>query len=472
MRLTTAIKFLFINASFFHSKQVDGFSLTSYHAKTNHFHILQQRCDSNIALRAGPSDDGMILSSDMANSILTNAFASLNEEDKYDTVLTGLCAKILDGQIDTEEDEDVDPLDGPMDLLTEMNSRRVKASPRSLSAMIDVAAKSESAVSMSNILSLCIRNGGIKNYGATQNTIKTLPRWTNEDLAPIPTDDRGTEISSAVAVTIVTMVCLVLKNSVGSGPLLSDYSYYTDSQIITVTLANIIFYGLGTVGLVDNGYDALQALGKGISFASQGKFKLPELPPKEEMPFGIGQGELSGTVVAGFSRLLSVDTERECRCEAASFFTAYTLGLPCFSFRPNSLEAVVLIFESLRSKEEGTKSTLDPLLSSAGILKILIWLLAPVAIENMKYPQLIGSDPREAQGLLKRLEKSCNERNIDIYSILPFATENQDFLLRWAYRESERLLVRNKQILQALEERLAGGAATVGDCVAVLEEWD
>jgi len=138
MRLTTATKFLFINASFFHSKQVDGFSLTSYHAKTNHFHLLQQRCDSNIALRAGPSDDGMILSSDMANSILTNAFASLNEEDKYDTVLTGLCAKILDGQIDTEEDEDVDPLDGPMDLLTEMNSRRVKASPRSLSAMIDV----------------------------------------------------------------------------------------------------------------------------------------------------------------------------------------------------------------------------------------------------------------------------------------------------------------------------------------------
>jgi hypothetical protein len=35
---------------------------------------------------------------------------------------------------------------------------------------------------------------------------------------------------------------------------------------------------------------------------------------------------------------MNVDTERECECEAAAFFAAYSLGLPCFAFRPNALE--------------------------------------------------------------------------------------------------------------------------------------
>ena len=131
-----------------------------------------------------------------------------------------------------------------------------------------------------------------------------------------------------------------------------------------------------------------------------------------------------------------------------------------------------MIFESVRSNEENAKSTLDPLLSSDGILKILIWLLAPVAAENLKYPQLIASDPRETFGLLKRLEKSCLERDIDIYSILNYLETDKDFILRWAYKEAESLLLRNKRMCEALEMRLAGGAATVGDCVAVLEGWD
>ena len=131
-----------------------------------------------------------------------------------------------------------------------------------------------------------------------------------------------------------------------------------------------------------------------------------------------------------------------------------------------------MIFESVRSKEENAKTTLDPLLSSDGILKILIWLLAPVAAENLKYPQLIVSDPRETFGLLKRLEKSCLERDIDIYNILSYLDTDKDFILCWAYKEAESLLLRNKNMVEALEMRLAGGAATVGDCVAVLEGWD
>ena len=132
-----------------------------------------------------------------------------------------------------------------------------------------------------------------------------------------------------------------------------------------------------------------------------------------------------------------------------------------------------MIFESIRNNESTKNSTLDPILSAPGILKVLIWLYAPVVMENMKYPQLIASDPREAQGLLKRLEKSCNDRNIDLNDVFPYLgnDEDKENALRWAYQEAKNLILRNKKVCEELEERLAGGAATVGDCVAVLEGW-
>lgn len=139
-----------------------------------------------------------------------------------------------------------------------------------------------------------------------------------------------------------------------------------------------------------------------------------------------------------------------------------------------------MIFESIRSKDS---SSMDPLLSSSGVLKILMWLLAPVAIENMKHPQLIQSDPREASGLTQRLEKSCQERNIDLEDILPpnisfdknaavGVANSRELLLQWAYNEAKGLLLRNKDVVEELTERLAGGAATVGDSIAVLEGWE
>ena len=40
-----------------------------------------------------------------------------------------------------------------------------------------------------------------------------------------------------------------------------------------------------------------------------------------------------------------------------------------------------------------------------------------------------------------------------------------------ALAEADLLLRNNKNIVDSLSKALAGGAATVGDCVAVLEEW-
>jgi hypothetical protein len=49
--------------------------------------------------------------------------------------------------------------------------------------------------------------------------------------------------------------------------------------------------------------------------------------------------------------------------------------------------------------------------------------------------------------------------------------EERNDLLKWAYAEADNLLRSNKATVTELTERLAGGAATVGDCVAVMENW-
>lgn len=77
----------------------------------------------------------LVAASDNSNkSQLASAFAALDEGDQYDAVLTGLCAKILD-----EDAEEEGALQDPITLMKEMNARRVKASGRSLMALIDVS---------------------------------------------------------------------------------------------------------------------------------------------------------------------------------------------------------------------------------------------------------------------------------------------------------------------------------------------
>jgi hypothetical protein len=212
------------------------------------------------------------------------------------------------------------------------------------------------------------------------------------------------------------------------------------------------------IGVLDNFYDIIKFGTKTI-----GQGKVGDLP--EELPLSLGSGKITGTAVKGLNRLLKVDTERECECESASFFAAYSLGLPCFSFRPNALEAAVLVAESNQNDND-----LDPLVTSNGIMKVLVWLMAPVAMESLKHPELIHSDPREAEGFLARLERSDLIDNSELWWLQDEPGERLD-MLKWAYTEADLLIRSNLERVTEISQRLTGGAATVADCVAVAEEW-
>jgi hypothetical protein len=317
---------------------------------------------------------------------------------------------------------------------------------------------------MSNILSLSLKNGAMTQYGALQNTITPMPSMPTskvltpdgsrktrqerlEGLADVPVDDRASEVSSAIAFSTVVGFCVTC-NILG----FQDIQPYTNLLLTVFTV----------VGVVDNFYGVIQgAL----------KFKNVKVPDAKEIPLGLGTGSVTGTVVRGLTRLLNVDTERECQCEAAAFFAAYSLGLPCYAFRPNALEAAVLVGESLKTDKQQKQASLDPLMSDVGITKMLIWLMAPVAMESSKHAQLIVSDPRESAGFLKRLQERSEVFDTSGSLWWMESEEETSDLLKWAYAEADNLLRTNKETVTELTERLAGGAATVGDVVAVMENW-
>ena len=326
---------------------------------------------------------------------------------------------------------------------------------------VQAAAAAKDSKTMAKVISLSAKNGSVSQYGQLQREITQLPTTsftkvkcpdgttkTREErlnnLPDIPTDERGTEISSALAVSGILGFCWVA--GVLNIDEITPFTSFVSALIISV-------------GALDNFYDLLK-----FGASTFAKDAVGELP--KELPLSLGSGQLTGTVVKGFNRLISVDTERECECEAAAFFVAYSLGLPCFSFKPNALEAAVMVAESSQ-----TDNTIDPLLTNNGMMKMLVWLMAPVAIESAKHPQLIQSDPREAGGFMERLEKSNLINKADLWWLEEGTDQEKEDMLKWAYAEADLLLRRQSTVVTEITERLASGAATVGDCVAAIENY-
>ena len=322
---------------------------------------------------------------------------------------------------------------------------------------------------MAKVLSRGRQNSGILEFGSRQGDIMDLPSnpfakvkcpdgsmktraERLEAVRDVPVDERGQEVTSALAFVGFAGACE-----------LTNLFHMDDIS----TFANILLLLVVTVGLVDNFYDIIKSASK---FAAQridnDMAKEFDMPAKDSLPLGLGSGKATGQIVRGLTRLATIDPQREALCEAAALFAAYSLALPCFSFRSNALEASILAVESRDSED------IDTLLSSNGILRLLIWLMAPVAAESARYPVCIMSDPREASGFLERLE-SLAQNNPAVASELWWLGDAQERadLLKWAYTEADLLLRENRKMVEKLAQRLEGGAATVGDCVALLEGW-
>ena len=367
---------------------------------------------------------------------------------------------------------------------------------------------------MANVLSLAKRNGAIRKYGILQSDIDPIPRVQQQNqqqrqssptpfsfgrgssgsdkerkmkrlitLPPIPDDDRATEVTQAAIFGIMIASCIGIN--------IFDGVFHTVDAITPWT--NLVLGSAVSTVIIDNSFDVLVGTTQTLSRLNESKLpnaisnSIKSIPNKENMPLGIGTGQVSGSIVRGISRLLSNDTERDCMCEAAAVYVAYGLGLPCFAFRPNENEGASLVLQSMNMGQEeyntdgrnngydsSRAARIDSLVSDVGLLKVMIWLLAPVAMELSRYPQLLSSEPRVASAFLKQLRDKSASSGYSMLSLsdaLPIDDDEIDTYLRWALAEADVLLRRNVRAVDSLSEALAGGAATVGDCVAILEGW-
>mmetsp|Transcript_35174 Transcript_35174/g.51714 ORF Transcript_35174/g.51714 Transcript_35174/m.51714 type:complete len:486 (+) Transcript_35174:101-1558(+) len=445
----------------------------------------KRRIQNSMLLESTANNGEMVLARD-GDRLLNVAFSNLDDRDKYETVLTGLCAKVIDGGAANSKNGLVDPIR----LMEESNSNGITIGPRGIISLVDATALASDARIMAKILSLAISNGSILRYGTLQGEINPFPqssasafpfgnRNNNNDierlqnLPAVPVDDRAAEVSQAVLFSGIVGGCVAI-NAFGGLFGMEDLTPITN-LVVGIAITTVV---------VDNFFDAIVMGGSAVAKMNEDKLpagaKNMSAPQKEDMPMGIGTGSMTGSVVRGLSRLLNVNTERDCQCEAAAVFAAYSLGLPCFAFQPNALEGASLVIDSMRSEPrsddeaQNIQGSLDNLASDSGLLKMLIWLLAPVAMELSKYPQLMSSDPCEAQGFVNRLSDQARNNMQYASALLDALPENEEQTndyLRWALAEADLLLRNNKNIVDALSKALAGGAATVGDCVAILEEW-
>jgi hypothetical protein len=138
--------------------------------------------------------------------------------------------------------------------------------------------------------------------------------------------------------------------------------------------------------------------------------------------------------------------------------------------------------------------------------RVLIWLMAPVAAETLRYQNTVASDPKRGGKLLAVLgivradfeketaagrggerdiasgateETAANmiqaaekRKAIGCARFVPpaSATADKESLLRWAYYEARLLVRQYGEVLETLRDYLATDASSVAECAYIIED--
>jgi hypothetical protein len=391
---------------------------------------------------------------------------TLSDLDKYNLLLQSYANNILDNNDKNKNNND--DYNAMEILYNEMIKRSLKPTIKSTEFLINSCATFTNSVKLGRSLQLSKASGNLKVFGAA-NSIITTPVTSKQQtklmgsLSVLPYDNRDQEVLFAGSIAGIGLVYLGLQFLA-----IFNDDLHPIATLLACTSALIV------------SFDLFSRESKGVKAA-----------------------------IAGFDRLVLRDNEREMHCDGAAFLVGYLLGLPCFPFRPDTIEALKLIRDNPESldiykqplalgKIKGSVSNkqitdivkdgnpifdLPPLPNNnnnneiIGLGRVLVWLMAPVAAENMKYGKLVISDPRKAKNvvnILYNIKKTADEKNvkdIDKYIIkVPITEEDRDVLLQWAYYEAEALIKQYGDILEAVCDYLNTGTSSVGECVTLLEE--
>ena len=123
----------------------------------------------------------------------------------------------------------------------------------------------------------------------------------------------------------------------------------------------------------------------------------------------------------------------------------------------------------------------------AGLGRVLVWMMSPVAAEVQKYGKTVVSDPKRARRFLDAMAAIQKAELRDVarapdqslalevqqrlpHIDVPKSDEDKNALLRWAYFEADTLLRQYGDLVVDVSDYLGSGTSSVGEVVALLEQ--
>jgi hypothetical protein len=345
-------------------------------------------------------------------SAFEDAFGAMPAPEKYNAVMLSLLSK-------------GGGTNQAIELVNEMSTKRLLLNADALKALMDTAVGSGTADPILSVLVAAKKNGATRAFATPQLRLPGKPSDSAlANLPEVPDDDRATEIGAATA----------LLAAIGG--------------VLTFQLFDFI--------------DFLNLFGSASALPPP-QWIIGALAASWAVDRYANSGTAFGVFERGLTRLLQRDLQRECAVESASFLAGYLLGLPCCPFTPTVYKPLEMLTQS-SEQLAGDLGARDARL----IDRILIWLLAPAALEVSAYKDMLQSEPSLALKFLEAARRREASTGVDPTQG-GWQAEQDELRVRWAFSEARRLLQRYSGVREALQEQMAAGVSA-GECVVLIEE--
>lgn len=459
------------------------------------------------------TNNGQIIKADIYDSKLAMLLETMSETEKYDILIQSYGANILESS-----NKNITELKTMTSLFAEMLQKAIQPSERATKSLLDAASKFGSCDKVGRALQLSKASGLIRAYGVGNGKLITpVTSAKNADFLPeFPKDDREKEILYAGGVATIAASWVALQGLSVFDNDLHNWATLVASGAIAIALADVFarnqvgvkaaIAGFDRLLLKDNmrdadgdsaafvvGYllglpcfcfrpDVTEALKLILDHRSSMEAYQQTALPTGRSPFGSTSVRVDKAPQTEQNMIQSVMSA----LSSGSFIGLGSgSGSSAGAGRSGAGTGLMLF----------SQPTADVEYDVFGVGRVLIWLMAPVAIETLKYGKTITSDPKRAGRFLSVLEELLKQRrNSDLQNgsegetdqqnkqnrpwnrspkpllVLPEPGQDREAFLRWAFYEATVMVQQNADLLEAVRGYLQTGTATVGEVALLLED--
>lgn len=492
--------------------------------------------------------DGIVGESSKASE-LTSMLESMPTSEKYSLLIQSYANKLL-----SDPNRDATLLSTMESLYIEMIAGGSRPTDKSSELLITASSSFCNSAKLGRALQLTRASGAVKAFGVANGLLTTpiLSASVASQLfaskgSKMMSDDRETEVVAAASVGVSVVLFFMLQVVGWIDSDVHPYATLWGCALVLAGAADVLLSqggilkkaaaGLERLSLRDKqrdahteasaflvGYllglpcfcfqpDVTEALK--LLRSSPGAldvYKQPVALAAAKKAVGTGSGGSGGNSPASFFSLMALPSSSAFRLTPASASAKKVVPSPPANQPQTSQNQQQQPPPSNDSKEAANARLLRSFLDVdanakadlQGLSRLLVWLVAPVAAENIKYGSSVVSDPRRGRKTLEALEslqQVARKRasgagassdvglggSSDLLAggvggagegsptgleelQLPSSAEDREALVQWAYNEASLLIRRYGELLEALSDYVQSGTASIGECALLIEQ--